>query len=129
LFFSLLKLLPQKLRLLLFVSHWLPFNESLAFWKIAHKIAWLKLHPFPHWKSTIVILQMFIHGIWMPFNAWNTIYKWYFLDELYYILRFIRSTSIPLCWLQIHITLKNGYKTNTKFEVKAIQFAPNMSKK
>ncbi len=31
LFFSLLKLLPQKLRLPLFVSHWLPFNESLAF--------------------------------------------------------------------------------------------------
>jgi hypothetical protein len=49
--------------------------------------------------------------------------------NFYYILRFIRSTSIPLCWLQIHITLKNGYKTNMKFEVKAIQFAPNMSKK
>jgi hypothetical protein len=40
-------------------------NERLALWKFVHKIASMKLHPFPHSKSTNVILQMFIHGIWL----------------------------------------------------------------
>jgi len=125
LFFSLLKLLPHKLTLPLFVSHWWLLNERLAFWKFVHKIASMKLHPFPHSKSTNFILQLFIHGIWLLMqkkkkknykSAIKYYHKSYFLHELYYILRFFRWTSIQLCWVQIHITPKNGYKTNMKFE-------------
>jgi len=73
LFFSLLKLLPHKLTLPLFVSHSWLLKERLALWKFVHKIASMKLHPFPHWKSTNVILQMFIHGIWLLMQKINKI--------------------------------------------------------
>ncbi len=45
------------------VSHWWLLSERLALWKFVHQIASMKLHPFPHWKSTNVIWQMFIDGI------------------------------------------------------------------
>jgi hypothetical protein len=42
---------------------------------------------------------------------------------------FLGWTLIPLCLLQIHITQNFEHKTNMKFEVKTIQFAPNIYKK
>jgi hypothetical protein len=56
-------------------------------------------------------------------------YKWCFIDELYFILRFNGWTFIWVRWLQIHIINKNGYKEKHEIWIQNLENLLSMCEK